>query len=287
MYRWQNIMKQLLHSICNYHIFLLWCLWSPGVPACLPDCERVCVHKLCHTHMQVCVQLTHSCNWPLCWMVISYDACRKWQRLNVTMHHTSVDNLFPKCETGGAGWTGSWQCSDGAAPVVITRHRLNVSAWIPERKHRNLWKDGSLKPLAQSGLLTGTWQSHNRSWSFQHLVELCGWIVCIRLRSTRLSASWQPRVYVQRETTVTYKVMALFRYGGMRARLAADRSTLIFTQKKKEKTFIASLSLLRSLATWVARFPLDFPMPCYLFSSLNLFILSAGSRQPPKLWASC
>lgn len=58
---------------------------------------------------------------------------------------------------------------------------------------------------------------------------------------------------------------------------AADGSTFIFTRKKRAGRLIGCLS------PPPPRFPLGFPMPCYLFSSLNLFILSPS----PKVGPSC
>lgn len=152
-------------------------------------------------------------------MVISYDACRKWQRLNVTIHNTSVDNLFPHI----LNWL-CWVVSELEAfwwrwPVLILQ---DCTDWVylphqtgrPEGKLSNIWKDGSLKPLAQHGLLISPWQPFSRnpitdSRFSLHLVEFCCWTVCNSLHYARLSPSWQPCMYMQWETKVTCKQMAL------------------------------------------------------------------------------
>lgn len=92
-------------------------------------------------------------------------------------------------------------------------------------------------------------------------------------------------MYMQRETKVTYKQMALFRYGGMRTHLAADRSTLIFTppypQKRKKE---CSLPHCPSFAHWLLQSPGSlwiFPCPT-IFSQVLIFsFCQARSRQPP------
>lgn len=91
-------------------------------------------------------------------------------------------------------------------------------------------------------------------------------------------------MYTQRETKVTYKQMALFRYGGMRTHLAADRSTLIFTEKERGKEK-RKRSLLHcpSSAHWPLQPPDSlwiFPCPA-IFSQVLIFsFCQAGSRQP-------
>lgn len=85
------------------------------------------------------------------------------------------------------------------------------------------------------------------------------------------------------QTKVTYKQMALLTYGGMCAHLAK----LIGAHKFSPE---CSLAHCPSSAHWLLqslRFSLDFPMPCYLFSSLNLFILSGPLSAASVVWASC
>lgn len=91
-------------------------------------------------------------------------------------------------------------------------------------------------------------------------------------------------MYTQRETKVTYKQMALFRYGGMRTHLAADRSTLIFTQEeRRRRKKKRSLPHCPSFAHWPLQSPDSlwiFPCPA-IFSQVLIFsFCQAGSLQP-------
>lgn len=73
--------------------------------------------------------------------------------------------------------------------------------------------------------------------------------------------------------------MVLFWYGGMCAHLAADRSTLIFTRKKR------SLPHCPSFAHWLLQSPGSlwiFPCPA-IFSQVLIFsFCQARSLQPPR-----
>ena len=104
------------------------------------------VHKLSHTHTGVriyCKQLSYCTQktavtvpfdppvaspyarrFPGCnpgWLLVMMPV-GNGKRLNVTIHNTSVDNLFPTFEIGSAGWFGSWQRCVGAAPVIMLQN---------------------------------------------------------------------------------------------------------------------------------------------------------------------
>lgn len=124
-----------------------------------------------------------------------------------------------------------------------------------------------------------------------HLVEFWSWIGCESFHFARLSASWQACLYTRRGNKSHAHKNGTFSVWRNVYTLGSWWKLINFLQKREKKMLIASLSLLCSLATSVGRFPLHFPMPRYLFSSLNLFILSgqlsAASAPFPKVWASC
>lgn len=178
---------------------LLWCLWKARVFVPVWWCQSVNVCEARtenHTHTNRGIH-THrtlaSCkcsSWPSrcssratnkLWCLLVMMPAGNGTKLNVTVHNSSVDNLLPNFKTGRVRWSGSWHCYNS----IMLQNSFDWM-YLPHQKWRkrtNVWKDGSLKPLAQSGLQAGPWQLFTRnpvadSRLRSHLVEFGGWIVC-------------------------------------------------------------------------------------------------------------
>lgn len=89
--------------------------------------QTACLDASAHPRVQERARAARCSSWPFRCFSGSWPLGR-WldlmpegngNRINVTIHNTSVDKLFPTFQFGSTGRTGSWQHCDGAEPAII------------------------------------------------------------------------------------------------------------------------------------------------------------------------